>query len=114
PIDRAYDINGLIAFDHHGHRWTRRDEQPERRIKRPVDVLGVVLIGQFAGHLTELHCHDRQSLGFKTADNGSGKTSAHRVWLDQHEGTLGCYGWRDVGHAITLVPTRRYPRPPVK
>jgi hypothetical protein len=101
-VQRPNNINGLVTFYNHRHRRTRGNEQPQRRVERPLNVFGVELVGKLTGHLPQLHNHDRQPLGLKAADDGPGKTSAHGVGLDQHEGTLGRHRRRDVRHASTL------------
>ena len=48
-------------------------------------MLGVVLVGELPGDVTQFQRDDREALGFEAADHGAGQTTADRIRLDQDE-----------------------------
>jgi hypothetical protein len=45
-------------------------------------MLSVVLLGQFRGHLDQLHCDDVDSFFLKTGNNGAHETPLNAVGLE--------------------------------
>ena len=60
--------------------------------RKPVDVLGVVPVGQLAVDVTQLQGHDGQAFGLEPARDRADQTAAYGVGLQQHERPLGRRG----------------------
>ena len=88
----ADDFDRVQPLDRHRDDRRRRDEPFERRIKRLVDVFGVMLLGQLRCDLQHPHRDDVQSFAFEPRDDLAHQTALNAIGFEEHEGAL------NVGH----------------
>ena len=78
-----------IAFPHHGHHRSRRDEVHKTGEERPLLVDAVVLLSQFTTGDELLEAHKLETFALEAAENLAHETTLNPIRLDGDERAFG-------------------------
>jgi hypothetical protein len=81
----ADDTDDFQAFDDGSNDRSAGDELFERGVPAFLDVLGVMLLGQFGGDSHQLHGHDVEALVFEPGENAAGQAALDTVGFEQNK-----------------------------
>ena len=98
-VDRAHDLDRLVALEHQRHERAAGDEVAQRRVEVALDVLGVVGVGLLDVDVAVLERDDGQALGLEPGQDVADEAASYGVGLEEDQGALG--------HASTLADEHR-------
>src|SRR5690625_4722805 len=117
-VHRAHNLDGAVAFEDQSDERSPCDELAQRWVEVPLNMLGIVGVGQRSVDGAMVEGDDAQSLALVTAEDLSDESSLDRIGLDENERALGHDRGTPSGHrgqdmALTLSDVGVYHRPSI-
>jgi hypothetical protein len=98
-VDRSHDADRVGAFQRQGHERRRRDEVDEAAEERLLPMGGVVLLGEAALDVHELHPDELESALLVPGEDAAGQLALDAVGLHEDEGSFAHAGSPSCGES---------------